>query len=89
MKRVIEILDPVEEITRFIFVDLVAISIIIPYLCILTRALENNTGDSDICDMKSELLHPLKLCFTGNEENKQLSLATFLDPRQILFKQYC
>ena len=31
--------------------------------------------------MKSELLHSRKLHFTRIEENKQLSLASFLDPR--------
>ena len=81
MKRVIEILAPVEEITRSISAELAAISIIIPYICILTRALEKNTDDSGIHTMKSELLHSLKLRFTRIEENKQLSLATFLDPR--------
>ena len=81
MKRVIEILAPVEEITRSISTDLAAISIVIPYICILTRALEKNTDDSGVRTMKSELLHSRKLRFTRIEENKQLSLATFLDPR--------
>ena len=40
MKRVIEILSPVEEITRSISADLAVISIVIPYIRILTRALE-------------------------------------------------
>ena len=31
--------------------------------------------------MKAELLHSLKLRFSGIEENKELSLAAFLDPR--------
>ena len=81
MKRVIEILSPVEEITRSISADLAAISIVIPYIRILTRALEKNTDDSGIRTMKRELLHSLKLRFNRIEENKQLSLATFLDPR--------
>jgi len=81
MKRVIEILSPIEEITRSISADLASVSIIIPYLRILIRALEKNTDDSGIRTMKSGLLHSLRVRFTGIEEKKQLSLATFLDPR--------
>jgi len=68
MKRVIEILSPIEEITRSISADLASVFIIIPYLCILTRALEKNNDDSGIQTMKSELLHSLKVRFTGIEE---------------------
>ena len=81
MKRVIEILSPVEEITRSISADLAAISIVIPYIHILTRALEKITDGSGILTMKRELLYSLKLRFNRIEENKKLSLATFLDPR--------
>jgi len=31
--------------------------------------------------MKAELLHSLKVCFSGIKENKKLSLATFFNPR--------
>ena len=31
--------------------------------------------------MKGELLHSLKLRFSGIEENRKLSVATYLDPR--------
>ena len=31
--------------------------------------------------MKAQLLHSLKSHFSGVEENKELSLATILDPR--------
>ena len=43
--------------------------------------MQKNTDDSGICTMKRELLHSLKLRFNIIEENKQLSLVTFLDPR--------
>lgn len=74
-------MSPVEEITRSIFADLASISVIIPYVRILKRTLEKNTDDSGIRTMKTALLHSIKLCFTGIEENKVLSLATYLDPR--------
>ena len=58
-----------------------SISVIIPYVRILKRTLEKNTDDSGIGTMKTELLLSIKLHFTGIEENKVISLATYLDPR--------
>lgn len=81
LRKCIEILSPVEEVTRSISADLASISVIIPYVRILKRTLEKNTDVSGIHTMKTELLHSIKLCFTGIEENKVLSLATYLDPR--------
>ena len=78
IKKVIEILAPIEEITRSISADLASISIVIPYLHILTRALEKNTDDSGVRTMKGELLHSLKLCFSGIAENRKLSVATLI-----------
>ena len=77
IKKVIEILAPIEEITRSISADLASISIVIPYLRILTRALEKNTDDSGVRTMKGELLHSLKLRFSRIEENRKLSVATY------------
>ena len=84
LRKCIEILSPIEEITRSISADLASISVIIPYVRILTKTLEKNTDDVGIRGMKTELLHSLKSRFTGIEENKLLCLATILDPR---FKQ--
>lgn len=69
LRKCIEILSPIEEITQL---SLVSISVIIPYVRILTKALEKNTDDVDICAMKTELLHSIKSRFTGIEENKIL-----------------
>ena len=54
MKKCVEVLSPVEEITRSISADLASISIVIPYIRILTRTLEKNNNDSDIQTMKGE-----------------------------------
>ena len=74
LRKCIEILSLVEEITRSISADLASISV-----RILKRTLEKNTDDSGIHTMKTELLHSIKLRFTGIEGNKVLSLATYLD----------
>ena len=81
MKKCVDVLSPVEEITRSISADLASISIVIPYIRILTRTLEKNTNDSGIQTMKGELLKSLKCRFAGVEERKELALATLLDPR--------
>ena len=81
MKKCVDILSPVEEITRFISADMASISIVIPYIRILTITLEKNNNDSGVQTMKGELLKSLKSRFAGIEEKKELALATLLDPR--------
>ena len=76
MKRCVDILSPIEEITRSISAELASISIVIPYVRILTKTLEKNENDSGICTMKGELLKSLKSRFAGIEERKELALAT-------------
>ena len=81
MKKCVDILSPVEEITRSISADMASISIVIPYIRILTITLEKNNNDSGVQTMKGELLKSLKSRFAGIEEKKELALATLLDPR--------
>ena len=81
MRKCVDILSPIEEITHSISADLASISIVIPYIRILTRTLEKNDNDSGIRTMKGELLKSLKCHFAGIEERKELCLATLLDPR--------
>jgi len=76
-----EMLSPIEEITRSISAELASISIVIPYIRILTITLEKNENDSGIRTMKGEVLKSLKSRFAGIEEKKELALATLLDPR--------
>ena len=81
MRKCVDILSPIEEITRSISAELASISIVIPYIRILTRTLEKNENDNGIRTMKGELLKSLKSRFAGIEERKELCLATLLDPR--------
>ena len=76
MKKCVNILSPIEEITRSISAELAPISIVIPYIRILAKALEKNENDSGIRTMKGELLKSLKSRFAGIEERKELALAT-------------
>ena len=42
LKKCIEVLGPIEEITRSISADLASISIVILYICVLTRTLKKH-----------------------------------------------
>ena len=91
MRRCVDILSPIEEITHSISSDLASISIVISCIKILTKALEKNGNDSGICTMKGELIKSFKSCFAGIEERKELCLATLLDPRfkdKFFFREY-
>ena len=81
MRKFVDILSPIEEITHSISAELASISIVIPYIRILTRTLEKNENDNYIRTVKEELLKSLKSCFAGIEERKELCLATLLNPR--------
>jgi len=72
----LDIIMKIIEILALI-ANLSSITIVIPYLCILTWALEKNTDDSGVRIMKGELLHSLKLRFSRIEENRKLSVATY------------
>ena len=81
VKKCVDILSPIEEITRSISARLASISIVIPYIRVLIRTLEKNDEDSGIRTMKAQILHSLRSCFAGVEEKKELALATIFDPR--------
>ena len=76
-----DILSPIEEVTCSIAAKLAGISIVVPYIHVLTRTLEKNEDDCGVCTMKGQILHYLKSHFAGIEEKEQLALATMLDPR--------
>ena len=83
LKKCIEVLSPIEEITRSIYLQTLHQFPLSyhTYVRILTRTLQKTSDDSGIRTMKAQLLHSLKSRFSGIEENKELSLATILDPR--------
>ena len=81
VKKCVDILSPIEEVTRSISAKLASISIVVPYIRVLTRTLEKNEDDGGVRTMKGQILHSLKSRFAGIEEKEQLALATVLDPR--------
>ena len=81
VRKCVDILSPIEEITRSISARLACVSIVIPYIRVLIRTLEKNDEDSGVRTMKSQILHSLRSRFAGVEERRELALATMIDPR--------
>ena len=79
--KVINVLLPVEEITKCISEDTACISVIIPLVRGLKKTLEQSDKDRGVCTMKSEMLESLQRRFSNIEETDFLVLSTMLDPR--------
>ena len=79
--KVIDVLTPIEEITKNISADNSPISVIIPLVRALHKALQQHDGDIGVRGMKSAMLTSLEERFTDIEEIDFLVLGTLLDPR--------
>ena len=79
--KVIEILLPVEEITRTISEEKACISAIIPMVRVLKKTLEQPGEDRGVHSMKSAMLDSLQKRFSDIEQTDFLVLSTLLDPR--------
>ena len=80
-RKIIAALEPVEEITKMISTDAASISVLIPLVKILQKALSKHDDDSGIQTMKIEMLTSLEIRFDDIEESELLLIATCLDPR--------
>jgi len=85
--KVIEILLPVEEITRTISGEKACISAIIPMVRVLKKTLEQPGEDRGAHSMKSAMLDSLQKRFSDIEQTDFLVLSTMLDPRQFFLVQ--
>ena len=79
--KVIAALNPIEEITKSVSTDAASASLIIPFIRILRRTLENHEDDRGIRTMKGEMLSSLNRHYAAVEGNAPLVLASLLDPR--------
>ena len=80
-RKLIVALEPVEEITKMISTDTASISVLIPLVKILQKALNKHDDDPGIQTMKTEMLTSLERRFDDIEESELLLIATCLDPR--------
>lgn len=81
INKIINALSPIEEVTKSISADAASISVIIPFLRIIRKTLDDHHQDSGICTMKSEMKKLLEKRFAGVERNEKFNIATILDPR--------
>ena len=81
INKIINALSPIEEVTKSISADATSISVIIPFLRIIRKTLDDHHQDSGIRTMKSEMKKSLEKRFAGVERNEKLTIATILDPR--------
>ena len=81
MNKIINAHPLIEEVTKSISADAASISVIIPFIRIITKTLDDHHEDSGICTMKSEMRKSLGKRFAGAERNEKLTIATMLDPR--------
>ena len=79
--KVIDVLTPIEEITKNISADDSSISVIIPLVRALHKTLQQHDRDIGVRGMKSAMLTSLEERFAEIEETDFLVLGTLLDPR--------
>ena len=81
VRKIIAVLESVEEITKLILTDAASASVLIPLLRALEKSLSKHHVDSVIQTMKSEVLSSLKRRYADVEEHEELIIATTMDPR--------
>ena len=81
IRKIIAVLEPVEEITKLISTDAASASVLIPLLRALEKSLSKHHDDSGIETMKSEMLSSLKRRHADVEEHEELISAIAMDPR--------
>ena len=81
VRKIIAVLEPVEEITKLISTDAASAPVLIPLLRALEKSLSKHHDDSGIRTMKSVMLTSLKRRYSDVEKCKELIIATTMDPR--------
>ena len=81
MNKTMNALSPIEEVTKSISADAASISVIISFIRIITKTLDDHHEDSGIRTRKSEMKKSLEKRFAGAERNEKLTIATMLDQR--------
>ena len=79
--KVVQVLVPIDEITKSVSLDSAAVSVIIPFVRILSRTLDQNEEDSGVRTMKADMKASLAKRYVDVEKNDKLTIATILDPR--------
>ena len=79
--KVIKVMTIIEEVTRSISADAATVSVIIPFVRIVSKSLSQSDDDTGVRTMKNEMKSSLMRRFADVEDNQYLTVATLLDPR--------
>ena len=79
--KIISSLSAIEELTKSTSADCASVSLIIPFIKMLSKTLQKHHEDSGVRTMNREMLRSLEQRFCDIEENQHLLLASLLDPR--------
>ena len=79
--NIIASLSPIEELTKSTSADCESVSLIIPFVKMLSKTLQKHHNDSGARKMNREMLRSLDQRFHDIEERQHLLLASLLDPR--------
>ena len=80
-EKIVAALSPVEEPTKSISADCASVSVIIPFIKMLSKTLQKHHNDSGVRTMKNEILCSLNRRSCDIGDNQHLVLASLLDPQ--------
>ena len=78
--KVVAALSPIEEVTKSISADAASISVVLPFVRILSKTFGEYHDDHGVRTMKREMNASLERRFSDAEGNENLLIATILDP---------
>ena len=80
-EKIVAALSAIEQLTKSISADCASVSLVIPFVKMLSKTLQKHHNDSGVRTMKNEMLHSLKQRFSDIGDKQHLVLASLLDPR--------
>ena len=80
-EKIVVALSPIEELTKSNSADCASVSLVIPFVKMLSKTLQKHHNDSGVRTMKNEMLRSLKQRFSDIRDKQHLVLASLLDPR--------
>ena len=79
-EKIAAALSPIEELINDISTDCASVSLVIPFIKMLSKTLQKHHNDSGVRTMNNEILCFLKQRFSDIGDKQHLVLASLLDP---------
>ena len=80
-EKILAALSPIEELIKSVSADRASVSLVIPFVKMLSKTLQKHHHDAGVRTMKSEMLKSLNRRFSSVRENQHLVIPSLLDPR--------